>query len=109
MVMRRDQIHKLVLNHAIGSNFTFTASNKNVRSFNWGALNFAESVDGALESLAVRFRTDNMAQKFQIALSNAIKDCKMREAKDDEQQQTEEDITSATTTTTEDGDKDTNA
>lgn len=79
LVMRREQVHKLVLNHGIGSEFNFTPFNNNMRSFNWRTLNFAESNEGILESLAVRFKKEELAQKFKKALNYAIRQSQSRE------------------------------
>lgn len=69
--MRREQIHKLVLNHAIGADFTFNNMNNNPKSFVWAAMNYAESTEGEIEKLAVRFKKVELAEQF----SEKLKEC----------------------------------
>ncbi|XP_067615934.1 E3 SUMO-protein ligase RanBP2 [Eurosta solidaginis] len=72
MVMRREQIHKLVLNHAIGSDFSFNNMNNNPKSFIWATMNYAESSEGELEKLAVRFKNVDVANCFREKLNQCI-------------------------------------
>lgn len=76
--MRREQIHKLVLNHAINADFNFNNMNNNPKSFVWATLNYAESTEGELEKLAVRFKKIELAEAFSKQLKEAIEDCKKR-------------------------------
>lgn len=73
LVMRREQIHKLVLNHAVGMDFSFNNMNNNPKSFIWAALNYAESSEGEVEKLAVRFKNVDIANQFQQKLNDCIK------------------------------------
>lgn len=78
--MRREQIHKLVLNHAVAGDFSFTNMNNNPKSFVWATMNYAESNDGALEKLAVRFKKVDLAEAFSAKLKECIDKCKKRES-----------------------------
>lgn len=78
--MRREQIHKLVLNHAINGDFHFANMNNNPKSFVWATMNYAESNEGELEKLAVRFKKVDIAESFSAKLKESIEKCKEREA-----------------------------
>uniref|UniRef100_A0A1I8MWD0 E3 SUMO-protein ligase RanBP2 n=1 Tax=Musca domestica TaxID=7370 RepID=A0A1I8MWD0_MUSDO len=79
LVMRREQIHKLVLNHAITGDFHFANMNNNPKSFVWATMNYAESTEGELEKLAVRFKKVELAENFSAKLKECIDKCKQRE------------------------------
>ncbi|XP_075147018.1 nucleoporin 358 [Haematobia irritans] len=81
LVMRREQILKLVLNHAINGDFQFANMNNNPKSFIWATMNYAESNEGELEKLAVRFKKVELAESFSAILKDCIEKCKQR--KDD--------------------------
>lgn len=76
VLMRREQIFKLVLNHAITADFNMTMMNNNPQSYVWGAINFGEDDDGRLEKLAIRFKTAEIASKFKAEIDKAIADLK---------------------------------
>ncbi|KAI9579081.1 E3 SUMO-protein ligase RanBP2 [Glossina fuscipes] len=78
MLMRREQIHKLVLNHRIGADFIFNNLGKNPKSFVWASMNYAESSEGLLEKLAVRFSNEKLANQFSEQLKECIEACKKR-------------------------------
>uniref|UniRef100_A0A1A9WPQ8 E3 SUMO-protein ligase RanBP2 n=1 Tax=Glossina brevipalpis TaxID=37001 RepID=A0A1A9WPQ8_9MUSC len=71
MVMRREQIYKLILNQVVNADFSFNEMNKNPKSFLWGAMNYAECPEGVLEKLAVRFKNIKLAEEF----SKQLKEC----------------------------------
>ncbi|XP_061398604.1 E3 SUMO-protein ligase RanBP2 [Musca vetustissima] len=79
LVMRREQIHKLVLNHAVTGDFHFSNMNNNPKSFVWATMNYAESSEGELEKLAVRFKKVELAESFSAKLKECIDKCKQRE------------------------------
>uniref|UniRef100_W8AUR3 E3 SUMO-protein ligase RanBP2 n=1 Tax=Ceratitis capitata TaxID=7213 RepID=W8AUR3_CERCA len=79
LVMRREQIHKLVLNHAVGAEFSFNNMNNDPKSFVWAAVNYAESSDGEVEKLAVRFKNADIASQFKQKLNECIEAAKQRE------------------------------
>lgn len=78
MLMRREQIHKLVLNHRIGADFVFNNLSKNPKSFAWASMNYAESTEGVLEKLAIRFNNEKLAKQFSEQLKECIEACKKR-------------------------------
>ncbi|XP_037949659.1 E3 SUMO-protein ligase RanBP2-like isoform X2 [Teleopsis dalmanni] len=79
MVMRREQVHKLVLNQAVGADFVLKLMNNNVKSYVWGGLNYAENSSGELEQLAVRFKKEEIAKQFSAKLNSCIEDAKSRQ------------------------------
>uniref|UniRef100_A0A1B0ADY0 RanBD1 domain-containing protein n=1 Tax=Glossina pallidipes TaxID=7398 RepID=A0A1B0ADY0_GLOPL len=72
MLMRREQIYKLILNQVVNTDFSFSEMNKNPKSFLWGAMNYAECPEGALEKLAVRFKNLKLAEQFREQLNKCI-------------------------------------
>lgn len=70
-VMRREQIFKLVLNHAISADFEFKSLDKSGKAFCWATMNHAEQ-PGVLEQLAVRFKNTDLATKCEEAVKNCI-------------------------------------
>ncbi|XP_037899009.1 E3 SUMO-protein ligase RanBP2-like, partial [Glossina fuscipes] len=72
MLMRREQIYKLILNHVVNADFSFSEMNKNPKSFLWGAMNYAECPEGVLEKLAVRFKNVKLAEQFREQLNKCI-------------------------------------
>ncbi|XP_013108184.2 E3 SUMO-protein ligase RanBP2 isoform X1 [Stomoxys calcitrans] len=79
LVMRREKIHKLVLNHAITGDFHFSNMNNSPQSFVWATMNYAESGEGELEKLAVRFSKVELAECFSSKLKECIEKCKQNE------------------------------
>lgn len=74
-VLRREQIHKLVLNHAITSDFKIAPMNKTGKSFCWAAMNYAEETPQT-ENLAVRFKNTDIASRFENLVQDCIKKLK---------------------------------
>lgn len=70
-VMRREQIFKLVLNHAISADFEFKPLNKTGKSYCWATMNHAEP-PGHLEQLAVRFKNTDIASRFEQMVSSCV-------------------------------------
>ncbi|XP_059621174.1 E3 SUMO-protein ligase RanBP2 [Phlebotomus argentipes] len=70
-LLRREQIHKLVLNHAISADFKIAPMNKTGRSFCWAAMNYAEE-PAQTENLAVRFKNVDIASKFERTVNECI-------------------------------------
>lgn len=72
LLLRREQIHKCVLNMALSVDFQMNPMKQSDKAFCWVATNFAEDTEnGVLESLSVRFRNASLAQKFH----EIVKDC----------------------------------
>uniref|UniRef100_A0A182PKP1 Uncharacterized protein n=1 Tax=Anopheles epiroticus TaxID=199890 RepID=A0A182PKP1_9DIPT len=67
LLLRREQIFKLVLNHALTADLAVTPMNNSDKAFVWGAMNHAES-PGQLEQLAVRFKNESIASEFRSTL-----------------------------------------
>lgn len=76
MVMRREQIHKLVLNMKISKSFTMEYMNGQKKSFIWANFNYAESSDGVVERLACRFKKQELADKFHETIEQCVADAK---------------------------------
>lgn len=72
MILRREHIHKLVLNHTIGSTFIINKMPRSPKEYVWAAMNFAESTTGVLEKFAVRFKNENLAESFNRTLDDCI-------------------------------------
>ncbi|XP_012274477.1 E3 SUMO-protein ligase RanBP2 [Orussus abietinus] len=71
LVMRREQVLKICLNHVVTSDLELTS--KDDKSWLWAAGDYSE---GELEyvKFACRFKTANVAQEFKNAIDNAKKD-----------------------------------
>ncbi|XP_050071746.1 E3 SUMO-protein ligase RanBP2 [Anopheles maculipalpis] len=67
LLLRREQIFKLVLNHAITADLSITPMNNSDKAFVWGAMNHAEA-PGQLEQLAARFKNEGIASEFRSTL-----------------------------------------
>lgn len=79
MLLRREQIHKLVLNMAITSEFQMNPMKQSDKAFCWVAQNYAEDQqNGELESLSVRFKNADLADKFNSAIRNGIAQLRAR-------------------------------
>ncbi|XP_053692787.1 E3 SUMO-protein ligase RanBP2 [Sabethes cyaneus] len=63
MLMRREQIFKLVLNHALTDDLQITSLNNSAKAFAWAAMNHAEE-GPQLEKLACRFKNEDIAGTF---------------------------------------------
>jgi len=77
--MRREQIHKLVLNMGISANFTMEYMNEQKKSFIWASVNYAESTTGELERLACRFKKQEIADQFYETINTCRKEAKESE------------------------------
>ncbi|KAH8359327.1 hypothetical protein KR093_005821 [Drosophila rubida] len=76
LVMRREQVHKLVLNMPVGVNFTIDYMQDSRKSLAYGGLNYAENEEGEVERLANRFKKDDIAGHFLQIINACIKDAK---------------------------------
>lgn len=77
LLLRREQIHKLVLNHAITADLAITPMNNSGKAFVWGAMNHAES-PGQLEKLAARFKNESIADQFRGVLEQCQESLRSR-------------------------------
>lgn len=80
--MRREQIHKLVLNMGIGAGFSMEYMNEQKKSFIWASVNYAESSTGELEKLACRFKKQEIAEKFFETINTCRKEAKESESEE---------------------------
>lgn len=67
LLMRREQIFKLVLNHAITSDLLVTPMSNSSKAYVWATMNHAEE-GPQLEQLAVRFKDEDLAGIFKSVL-----------------------------------------
>ncbi|KAF2363400.1 Zinc finger RanBP2-type [Trinorchestia longiramus] len=69
LLMRREQVHKICLNHYLTENIKF--NDKDEKSFYWVAQDYSEDTP-SLETFAIRFKTPEVAQKFKKAAADAL-------------------------------------
>lgn len=79
LLLRREQIHKLVLNMALSPILKIQQMKQNDKAYTWIGQNFAEKGDGELESLSVRFKTAEIASQFYSTVQQCIEKLKARE------------------------------
>lgn len=76
LILRREQVHKVVLNQLIQSDLEVQPMMSSDKAWMWAGHNFTD--DGQqFEKLAVRFKTSEMAEQFKQAIDLAI--CKVIE------------------------------
>lgn len=79
LIMRREQIHKLVLNHSISSKFVYNPMNTSGNSYCWATLNYPEEFpQGATEKLAARFKYAEIAERFNTIVKRTVEQLKSR-------------------------------
>lgn len=80
LLLRREQIHKLVLNHAITADFIFNPMpNSTGNSYCWATMNYSEEFpDGQVENLAVRFKNVDIAKRFETEIDKCLEQIKSR-------------------------------
>ncbi|XP_055374045.1 E3 SUMO-protein ligase RanBP2 [Condylostylus longicornis] len=71
IILRREQVHKLVLNHTIPKYFALNEMTNSVKSFCWSAINYADE-NPQLEKLAIRFKNTDLAKKFQQKINECL-------------------------------------
>ena len=77
LLLRREQIHKCVLNHAISDDFTIKPLDNSFKSFCWATMNYAEE-EPQVEQLAIRFKNADLANKFFNEIKNCLAQIKNR-------------------------------
>lgn len=77
--MRREQVHKVVLNQLITADLNLQPLNTCDKAWVWGGYNYAEE-EPALEKLAVRFKNTDLAKKFYAIIESVI--AKVKEQQD---------------------------
>ncbi|RZC37236.1 E3 SUMO-protein ligase RanBP2, partial [Asbolus verrucosus] len=70
LVMRRDQVLKVCCNHNLLKNMEFKIMSNNPKTLTWCAKDFSEGVL-KLETLAIRFKTEELASSFLKTITNA--------------------------------------
>lgn len=71
LLLRREQVHRCVLNAALSTDFRMNS--RTDKTFNWVVYNFAENWEnGELESLSVRFRNAPLAQRFKEVVESCL-------------------------------------
>lgn len=76
MLMRREQIFKLVLNQLITEEFTMKLMNTSGKAFCWTGMNYAED-QGVAEQLALRFKNEDLAQIFKNKMDECVEKVKI--------------------------------
>ncbi|XP_063392592.1 E3 SUMO-protein ligase RanBP2-like [Cydia fagiglandana] len=71
LLFRREQVHKAVLNMLIFMDLELLPMSKSDRAWTWAGRNYAENPAGDQETLAVRFKTMDMATEF----FDKVKEC----------------------------------
>ena len=66
--MRREQVFKICLNHALTTDLIFKSQDE--RSWLWAARDFFEG-EGVMETLVIRFRSPQEAKYFMDAIDKA--------------------------------------
>ena len=73
LVMRREQIHKVCLNHGItAEGLGLRQMESNDKAWLWATKDFAESVEGAYEKFCIRFKTKDVGLEFKQAVDDAV-------------------------------------
>ncbi|KAK5640487.1 hypothetical protein RI129_011298 [Pyrocoelia pectoralis] len=70
VVMRRDQVHKICANHFLTPDMVLQTMSNSTRAFMWAANDFSNQ-EMVLETLCVRFKTEEEATAFSTAFENA--------------------------------------
>lgn len=65
-LLRREQVHKLAMNHFIDPRVTLAPTNGSDKSWTWAAMDFADE-EAKLEKFAIRFKTAELAKEFETA------------------------------------------
>lgn len=64
MLLRREQIFKLVLNQLITPDLHLAPMENSQKAFCWAGMNYAEGNSGEAEQLAIRFKNEDLAKSF---------------------------------------------
>lgn len=79
MLMRREQIFKLVLNQLITADLVLSPMNNSTKAFSWAGFNYNEENKGEPDLLAVRFKNDDLASTFKKHIDECINQLKSRD------------------------------
>jgi E3 SUMO-protein ligase RanBP2 len=72
MLLRREQIFKCVLNQYISPDVNMSPMENSTKAFCWAGMNYAEGIAVA-EQLALRFKNEELANKFQTTVNECLK------------------------------------
>lgn len=78
LLLRREQIFKLVLNQLITSEFHMSPMNNSPKAFCWTGMNYAEG-NAEAEQLAIRFKNEDLASSFQKKIDECMEKVESRE------------------------------
>lgn len=73
LLLRREQVHKVVLNQRLDENIELKPLKTSDKAWCWGGLNHAEDSSGALEELAIRFKNSELAEEFRSKVEECQK------------------------------------
>ncbi|KAK3932811.1 E3 SUMO-protein ligase RanBP2 [Frankliniella fusca] len=73
LLLRREQVHKVVLNQRLDENIKLNPLKTSDKAWCWGGLNHAEDPAGALEELAIRFKNSELADEFRSKVEECQK------------------------------------
>ncbi|VVC95424.1 unnamed protein product [Leptidea sinapis] len=73
LLLRREQVHKAVLNMLIIMDFELLPMKNSDRAWTWAGVNYADS-SGEQEMLAVRFKSVELANKFRDTVLDCVHD-----------------------------------
>lgn len=71
LLLRREQIFKLVLNQLITTEFHMSPMNNSQKAFCWTGMNFTEGANEA-EQLAIRFKNEDLASAFKRKIDECL-------------------------------------
>ncbi|KRT82310.1 hypothetical protein AMK59_3921, partial [Oryctes borbonicus] len=71
LLLRREQVHKVVLNQLITPDFSLQPMSTNEKAWCWGGYNYSED-DHCLEKLAARFTSVELSRQFYKIIQTAI-------------------------------------
>ncbi|XP_044009025.1 E3 SUMO-protein ligase RanBP2-like [Aphidius gifuensis] len=84
LLLRREQVYKVVCNMALTSDFDLQPLQTSDRAWVWGGTNYAEDTP-SVEKLAVRFKNPELAMNFKDVVDRAIEDLCTRPKNDSHQ------------------------
>lgn len=74
ILLRREQIFKLVLNHALTPDVSITPMQSSDKAFCWATNNYADDAAGVAEQLSVRFKNAEIGGRF----DEMVKQCQAK-------------------------------
>lgn len=71
LLLRREQVHKVVLNQRITSDLELQPMNTSDKAWVWAGMNYSED-ETKLEQLAVKFKNTELAQAFKKCIDETV-------------------------------------